>query len=52
MFGYVNSNVKYYIFSQIFYKKNRVNVWQNTMSNSKKEKTLCCTLRMISFCDV
>ena len=28
MFGYVTFNVKYYILSQIFYKKNRVNRWE------------------------
>ena len=27
MFGYVTFNVKYYILSQIFYKKNRVIEW-------------------------
>ena len=27
MFGYMTFNVKYYILSQIFYKKNRVNVY-------------------------
>ena len=54
MFGYVTFNVKYYILSQIFYKKNRVYViFETSMSHCEVHKShrkgVCYILLIVMF---